>query len=310
MQDSQGPTLESATAHSSVNTRFNCSKAIAFIGDVCFAFWLFSEAVLAHTTVSQVALVLLMLASFALVLTKKKVHYSYWMTFSALLIIWNTLGIYFWSIDTDVTKDAVQTFVVNFVFFIVLFQYLLLRGSFERILTIYLLAFCTIIMYLVIKIGPANIFVTRLGWFIGINSNKIGILTTFALAISLYKVFNDRYWALIPLFLSLAGEVLALSFTALAGAAIIVVVFILIAWPKFWPLKILAMLMLGVGVSILLIAFWPLAAVKYYDTIAALTTPPQPFGSSIVHRRWLIQFGFQHFLERPLTGFGTRRLKR
>ncbi|MEN6596057.1 MAG: O-antigen ligase family protein [Clostridiaceae bacterium] len=305
MQDSQIPAVENAAAPSSVKTRFDGSKAIALIGDICFAFWLFTEAVLAHTTISQIALVLVMLASFALVLTKKKACFSYWMILSALLIIWNTLGIYFWSIDAAVTKDAVQTFVVNFVFFAAVFQYLVLRGNFERVLTMYLLAFCAIIAYLVIMIGPANILVTRLGWFIGINSNKIGILTTFALAISLYKVFNARYWALIPLFLSLAGEVLALSFTALAGAAVIVVVFILIAWPKYWPLKILAMLVLGVGASIILVKFWPLATVKYNDTIAALTTPPQPFGSSIVHRRWLIQFGFQHFLERPVTGFGS-----
>ena len=305
MQDSPNNAVEKASTPDSIKTRINGSKAIALIGDLCFAFWLFTEAVLQHTQLSQISLVLVMLASFALVLNKKKACFSYWMVFAALLIIWNTLGIFYWSIDPGVTKDAVQTFIINFVFFAAVFQYLVLRSNFERVLTMYLVAFCASMVFLVIKIGPANILVTRLGWLIGINSNKVGILTTFALAVSLYKVFNKHYWALIPLLLSLAAELLALSYTALAGAAVIVVIYILIAWPKYWPLKILAMLALGAGAAILLVKFWPLATVKYNDTITALTTPPQPFGSSIVHRRWLIQFGFQRFLEQPVTGFGS-----
>ncbi|HRX58776.1 MAG TPA: O-antigen ligase family protein [Eubacteriales bacterium] len=285
--------------------RWSGKDILLTVTDVLFMLWVFTEAVIPHTKIAQAVLALTMLAALAVTLERRKVFLSYWMVFAALLIVWNALGILFWSIDTQVAMQAVQTHLVNFVFFVLLFQYFIHRGDFERIITLYLFAFIAVVLYIFFKSGPSNILDERFGWLIYINANKVGILTTFALAFSLYKVLHKRYWALLPLAVTIIVEILALSFTALAGAAVVVVATILIAWPKHWPLKLLGLFAVGIGALVLLVQFWPLAKWKYDITMAALKTPPQMYGTSIEHRRWLIQFGLENFSKRPFTGYGS-----
>lgn len=281
------------------------TKVLFTITDVLFALWFFTEITMPHTRISQAVLALTALAALAVALERRKVFVSYWMAFAALLIVWNALGIALWSIDAGVAKQAVLTHATNFVFFVLLFQYFIHRGDFERIVTLYLIAFLAIVVYIIIKSGPSRILSDRFGWLIGINSNLVGITTTFALAFALYKTLKKRYWALLPLAVAVAVELLALSFTALAGAAVVVVALVLLAWPKRWPLKLLGLFAVGAGALALLVWLWPLAKAKYDITMDALSTPPQMYGSSIVHRRWLIQFGLENFSKQPITGYGS-----
>lgn len=285
--------------------RWSGDKILLTATDAFFMLWVFTETVIPHTKIAQTVLALTMLAALAVTLERRKVFLSYWMVFAALLIVWNALGIWFWSIDAQVSMLAVRTHLVNFLFFILLFQYFIHRGDFERIITLYLLAFMAVILYIFFKGGPSNVLNERFGWLLYINANKIGILTTFALAFSLYKVLHKCYWALLPLAVTIIVELLALSFTALAGAAVVVVAMVLIAWPKRWPLKLAGLFAVGVGMLALLVCLWPMAKWKYDVTMAALKLPPQMYGSSIEHRRWLIQFGLENFSKRPITGYGS-----
>jgi O-antigen ligase len=304
--ESKGMFMEAMREIRDINKeRRGGAKILLVLADVLIVLWLFSEAVIAHTTTAQIVMAMTALASLAAALKNKRFFLSYWMLFAVMLIVWNALGILLWSINPHVAGRAVLTHLSNFIFFALVFQYFVHRGDFERIITLYLFAFLAMVLYILVRSEPSSLLSERFGWQIYINANKVGIITTFALAFALYKVINRRFWALLPLLVAVAVELLALSFTALAGAAVVVLLTVLIAWPKYWPLKLLGIFIMAAVALTLLVQLWPLAKWKYDITMAALKTPPQMFGSSIVHRRWLIQFGLDHFSQRPVTGYGS-----
>lgn len=275
------------------------------LADICFIFWLFSEVTLAHTRIAQVALALMSVAALALMVRQKSIRISYWMILAALIVAWNAIGAFAWSIERTVSLLDVRTLCINLAFFGLLFQYLVIKNDLEQLFLLFILAFVAVVAYVLIRSGFVNLLSLRLGHLAGINPNGLGIFTSVIFAFSLYKVFSRRFWWLLPLVLSAVVSLLAFSFTALAGVACIIIFFIPFVSPKRWGLKLAGVILLGIGLLFLVAKLWPLAGNKLTSSLLALRLPPEPRGSSIGVRRWLIQFGIEKFIERPITGYGS-----
>lgn len=305
-----------------LNKKERTRRGVTLCADVLFALWLFLEVAFAHTAAAQAAMALLMAACVGMAVLNGRATFSFWMPFSFLTILWGLIGALGWALNREAALDMVKTLCVNLLFCFCLFQYLVSRGDFKRILSLYMLAVAAVSLYLLAVCLPMELMNenSRLGMVpdgesfqVIINPNWIGMLAAFSFAMAQFRfmeVFSRHKkawpWAAGMVFF-LAMVLLTKSTKAYGTVFLVFVALILIQWPRKWGWKLL-----GMFAAALLIFYVVIAKLDVLDhiffhklryTIENLFVPGEN-DVSLTQRGSLFDIGWQAVCMRPFTGWG------
>ena len=280
----------------------------AWMADVSLLICLFLEIVFAHTIGSQASLVLFFCFTAILALQKRRLHFSWWMWISALLIVWSVIVSFSWAIDRSASLGLVKTLIVTTAFFFFIFQYLLLRADLRRFLVIYVISALLMVCWLLFREYSLDWNTARLGYTDGVHPNSVGMISAFAFGMCIYLA--EKKWKLlwlIPAAVLLIAVALTMSVKSAALAGALLVSMLLIRYPRKWGWKLVA---IGVGGFALFYAVIltenPLSTgvLSRVREVALFFLKGEGVGGSSVERMSLMQSAWARFLERPITGWG------
>ena len=283
-------------------------RALNWASDLSLLACLFLEIVFAHTLVSQASMLVFFLFTALLMLRQKRVHLSWWMGVSALLILWSAVVSFGWAYDRAASLGMVKTLVVTTAFLFFLFQYLLLRADLKRFLAIYIVSALLMVGYLYAKEYMLPWSVTRLGAADGVHPNLVGLVSAFAFGACVVLAGAKRrlLW-LIPIPVLLAAIALTVSFKSVALAGGLLVVLLLVRFPRNWGWKLGGLAVLGLlGFYVVVLSENPLSmgALAHVREVALFALKGEGVGGSTSERLSLIQAAWSWFAQRPLTGWG------
>ncbi len=192
--------------------------------------------------------------------------------------------------------------------FFFLFQYLLLRADMRRYLAIYVIATMLAVCYLYYKERMLPWSTTRLGGPDGVHPNTIGLISAFATGACVMLI--DKRWRLlwlVPLVILLGGIVLTISFGSLVIAAGLMVVMLLVRFPKKWGWKLAGLAALGAvagGLVLFTDLFMGIPALAHVREVGLFFIKGEGLGGSTAERITLVQAAYYWFAQRPMTGWG------
>lgn len=283
-------------------------RALAWVTDLSLLICLVAETIFAHTLVSQAFMLVFFFCTALMVLQKKRLFFSWWMVAYAVFILWSAIVSFGWALDRAISLDMVKTMIVTTGFFVFLFQYLMLRADLRRYLAIYVISMVIIVCYLYINEYKIDWSVNRLGYADGVHPNIVGLMSAFAFGACVILV--DRRWRmlwLLPMAVLLGAIALTVSFGSLVIAGGLLVVLLLVRFPKKWGLKLAALAALGViGVSLLLFTnlFTGISALSHAREVGLYLLKGEGLGGSSSERLSLFMAAYRWFLQRPMTGWG------
>ena len=283
-------------------------RVLSWIAEIALCFCLLAEIVFAHSLVSQASMLVFFGCTALLVLQKKHLYFSWWMIVSALLVLWSAIVSFGWALDRAVSIDMVKTLIITSVFFFFLFQYLLLRADMRRYLAIYVIATMLAVCYLYYKERMLPWSTTRLGGPDGVHPNTIGLISAFATGACVMLI--DKRWRLlwlVPLVILLGGIVLTISFGSLVIAAGLMVVMLLVRFPKKWGWKLAGLAALGAvagGLVLFTDLFMGIPALAHVREVGLFFVKGEGLGGSTAERITLVQAAYYWFAQRPMTGWG------
>jgi len=289
-----------------------CTKLLRYAADVCFFVYLVTNLLFAHSTLSQLTMVLFGLSVAVLFFDSKRFYFHGWFLTYLLLAVWGAVGAAAgWAVDRTQAMDMVQTLVINFVFLLCLYQYFVQRGSLAPCFNAYLIA-SALTMALVVVISGPSIIHYRFGQLAGVNPNLLASFLLIACAGALHLLFEkkEKWFVYAPLtLLFFAGVLLTGSRKGLLGLAIVMVLYVLWSDRKHIVRNLIVLFLLGAAGCAALF-FVP----KLYEVIGErlIWTVKSVLGLvgeegmewSMMERTEMADAAKALFLARPLTGWG------
>ena len=282
-------------------------KALPLLADIAFALYFAAEVLFEHSMLSQVCMLLFFCVTVLYMLRKRKAFFSWWMAASLLVILWGAVVSFGWAIDRATSLQMTKTLLVNFVFFFFLFQYLLLQGDMRRFMRAFVAAITVAGLYALVREYPFDLVNVRLGMAANVNPNWLGMLAAVAAGFCLVLAKNKRPQWLLPLLILLPVAVLSKSAKATVLAALLIVVFYLILYPKRWWLKLAAICVAGAA-ALYFVLFLdnPISngILQRQHVMLHYLTDGAARAESIVARDSLMDIAMKFSRQRPLAGFG------
>lgn len=305
---------------------FKTDRLPEIAGDLFFLLWLTLEFVLRHTPAAQLAMACFCVSALALAWKRRAATGSYWFLFLGLWLLYCLIGTA-WSADAALTLRKCKTLLVNLAFLLCAYQYLTLRGDFRAVFRLIVAAAFLVAAYVLAVSGAEAVFgdtfgtdtsLLRFGNAANINPNDIAILAAFSallcLAMALWEQRPRLLWLLpvLPLALVIFLTGSLKGYALLGGGGVL---FLLLRFPKRWPLKLAALLALAAGLLWLFTAEGIMSHIpfiyyrityKLQGLLASITEglSGQSQLSSATERGGLIELGLSLFRQRPFSGFG------
>lgn len=284
------------------------SNLYAWLADISLLLSLFLETNFAHTLVSQLSMLLFFGCTTLLVLQKHKLHFSWWMAVSALLIVWSTVVTFGWAYDRAASLGMVKTLIITTVYFFFVYQYIVLRADVKRFFEIYIIAALLIVCWLFFNERALDWNVNRLGLADGVHPNTVGMISAFAFGLCIY--LTGKKWQLlwlIPSLLLLVAVALTMSVKSAALAGVLLIAMLLIRFPRKWGWKLIGIAVVGFAAFYLVILTEnPLSTgvLSRVREVALYFLKGEGVGGSSVERMSLVQAAWGRFIERPVLGWG------
>ncbi len=283
-------------------------KHLPLLADLAFALYLATEILLEHSLISQVSMLLFFGVSALFVFRQKRLYFSWWIIAGVLVVLWGAVVSFAWAIERGASLSMVRTLTINIVFFFVLFQYLMLQGNLRRYFTAFVVVVTAISAAAIVLEMPMNFEWGRVGNKIGVNPNWLGMLAAVAMGSSLIlaKQRKKTLW-LLPFLILAPTVILTKSTKAIALSAVLFVILILILYPKYWYLKLAALLAIG-ATAFYFFIFQENALSNSlfhrYQVIAHYTIMGWGKADSVIERNALSTLAMQSYHARPVTGWG------
>ena len=294
--------------------QINKKTQIETLADISFFLYLFTEFLFKHTIIGQIGILLFAGSVYLLIISKKKVHFSFYFFFYAAFIIFNYINIKLGnSIQPKTSFEMIQTLIINFIILFLIFNYLIFRKDVFSCMFIYDKAsfFFTIIAFI---LSIPNLITQRLGGdftllglHISLNSNTIALIAAYACLFNIYcyMTFGDKnkimyvIWYILVVLLSGSRK----------GLLVILLGFIILLflmYPKKRMRNILSIIIFLLTFYLLITHIPGLYYVIGYRLEALINyiLGNSYNEASLATRLSYIELGWNFFLEKPWTGYG------
>ena len=286
------------------------TRAMPYLAGALFALWMFTETAFEHSALSRTVMAAFALAVLCWLLLTRRLFLGYWMPLFALFVLWGFVGAKCFAVSEETAMDTVKTCLINAVFLFAAYQYFLLNRDMERVFTLLLIAVGALVVYIVLASRSFDLLLDRFGTEVGVNPNLAGMLMCVAFALSLYRALNRSAWWWLAVVFFFASVLLTKSTKAYVLAFLFFVVIMLMRFPKYWLLKLVAFLGLSWVMFAYVLADLPIF--NYFDMYFLQRTRyvyenlflGWDHENSLTIRQGLSSVGIRAFLDRPLTGWG------
>lgn len=282
--------------------------------DLSFFLYVFIELMFRHSRLAQASLLLFIVMSTLYILTKLRVVFSSYFTFSALFVLYNYYIISEgYALNSSVALDMLNTLIKNFIILFFVYNYTVLRGGILKVICIYkksifIYTLCAFILSVPMlfrsRLGGNFTF---LGMEISLNSNAIAMMSSYVFLMYAYHwlcykkntdIMRGLWFALIVLL------------TGSRKGLLIIILGLIVLIQLMEPKKILKNLFIftiaGIFFYNLILKVPQLYDVIGYriEAMAQLIEGESYNEASLVSRVSYVELGWDMYRRRPWTGYG------